>query len=99
MSTSEQTIPAAQDVDLGRIGVWSGGLNRVPVDQLGEVAVDVAPRKRAVGDRLHLRRHRVDEVVDLAQLGGQRRPVVLGGRCRILGGPIVGVRHARPPFC
>jgi probable F420-dependent oxidoreductase len=41
MSTSEQTAPAAQDVDLGRVGVWSGGLIRVPVDQLGEVAQEI----------------------------------------------------------
>lgn len=41
MSTSALTAPAAQDVDLGRVGLWSGGLNRLDVRELGEVAREV----------------------------------------------------------
>lgn len=41
MSTQTQPVPTAQDVDLGRVGLWSGGLNRLDVGRLAEVAREI----------------------------------------------------------
>jgi len=41
MSTSTQTAPAAQTVELGRIGLWSGALAGFDLARLGEVAAEV----------------------------------------------------------
>jgi probable F420-dependent oxidoreductase len=41
MSTTEQSAPAAQTVELGRVGLWSGALADVPLDRLGEVAREI----------------------------------------------------------
>lgn len=41
MSTTEQSAPAAQSVELGRVGLWSGALADVPLDRLGEVAREI----------------------------------------------------------
>lgn len=41
MSTQTQPAPTAQDVDLGRVGLWTGGLNRLDVGALAEVAREI----------------------------------------------------------
>ncbi|CAB4903230.1 unannotated protein [freshwater metagenome] len=41
MSTSTQSAPATQDVDLGRVGLWSGGLGGLELGRLREVAAEI----------------------------------------------------------
>ncbi|MDO9409554.1 LLM class F420-dependent oxidoreductase [Patulibacter sp.] len=41
MSTSTDNAPATQDVDLGRVGLWSGGLGGIELGRLREVAAEI----------------------------------------------------------